>query len=82
MILAPKGKSIAQEQQLFQISKKQYENVKFMEMLKNMPNISGNWFPSFEPRCPICNSFMSEIKDYKVGFGKLVCPHCGYEKNK
>ena len=82
MILAPKGKSIAQEQQLFQISKKQYENVKFMEMLKNMPNISGSWFPSFEPRCPICNSFMSEIKDYKVGFGKLVCPQCGYEKMK
>lgn len=82
MILAPKGKSIAQEQQLFQISKQQSENKKFMEMLKNMPNISGSWFPSFEPRCPICNSFMSEIKDYKVSFGKLVCPQCGYEKMK
>ena len=82
MILAPQGKSIAQEQQLFHVNTQQLDKLKHIEMLKNMPNIQGQWFPTFEPRCPICNSFMTGIKDYRVGFGKLVCPNCGYEKMK
>ncbi|MFX1387695.1 MAG: hypothetical protein ACFE9M_10810 [Promethearchaeota archaeon] len=82
MVLAPKGKSIAEEQQLLQINKQYLEKLKFNNMLKQMPNIEGQWFPVFEAKCPICNGMLTEIKDYGVGFGKLVCPKCGYKKNK
>jgi hypothetical protein len=82
MVLAPKGKSIAEENQLLQVSKKDLEKVKFNNMLKQMPNIKGQWFPTFEAKCPICDGMLTEIKDYSVGFGKLVCPKCGYKKNK
>lgn len=82
IVLTPKGKSIAEEQQLIRVNKQDLDQLKIINMLKQMPNIKGQWFPSFEPRCPICNGILTLIKDYKVGFGKLVCPHCGYEKNK
>jgi ribosomal protein S27AE len=82
MVLGPRGKSIAEGQQLFQADKNYFEKLNYLRVLKDVPNIQGDWYPSFGPRCPICNSFMSEIKDYKVVFGKLVCPQCGYEKMK
>ena len=82
MVLGPRGKSIAEGQQLFQADKNYLEKLDYLKALKDVPNIQGDWYPSFDPRCPICNSFMSEIKDYKVGFGKLVCPKCGHEKMK
>ena len=82
MVLSPKGKSIAEEQQLFHVDKNYFEKLNYIRSLKEVPNIQGAWYPSFDPRCPVCNSFMSEIKDYRVGFGKLVCPQCGYEKRK
>jgi hypothetical protein len=82
MVLAPKGKSIAEEQQLLHINKDDLEKIKFNNMLKQMPNIKGQWFPTFEAKCPICNGMLTEIKDYGVGFGKLVCPKCGYNKIK
>ncbi|MFX0035301.1 MAG: hypothetical protein ACFE9I_06640, partial [Candidatus Hermodarchaeota archaeon] len=84
MILAPKGKSIAEERQLFQLSKEQYDRMKFIDMLKNQPNISGQWFPSYEPRCPICNELLMDLSglDFRVGLGQLICPRCGYKKLK
>ncbi|MFX0038602.1 MAG: hypothetical protein ACFFCY_06170 [Promethearchaeota archaeon] len=82
MVLAPKGKSIAEEQQLLHVNKKDLERLKFNKMLKQMPNIDGQWFPTFEAKCPICNGMLTEIKDYGIGFGKLVCPKCKYEKIK
>ncbi|MFX1487871.1 MAG: hypothetical protein ACFFBI_01900 [Promethearchaeota archaeon] len=82
IVLAPKGKSIAEEQQLFPINEDDLEKIKFNNMLKRMPNIKGQWFPTYEARCPICNGMLTEIKDYGVGFGKLVCPKCGYKKMK
>jgi hypothetical protein len=82
MVLVPKGKSIAEGQQLFQADKNYLAKLNYLRSLKDIPNIQGAWYPSFDPRCPICNSFMSEIKDYTVGFGKLVCPQCGYEKKR
>jgi len=82
MVLGPRGKSIAEGQQLFQADKNYLEKLDYLKALKDVPNIQGDWYPSFDPRCPICNSFFSEIKDYRVGFGKLVCPQCGYEKTK
>lgn len=84
LILAPKGRSIAEEQQLFQIDKNYIDKLKYIEMLKNITNIQGAWFPSYKPKlskkkCPICNELMKELKDYRVGFGRLVCPRCGYK---
>ena len=81
-VLGPKGKSIAEGQQLFQANKNYLEKLNYLRGLKDVPNIQGAWYPSNDPRCPICNSFMAEIKDYKIRFGKLVCPQCGYEKKK
>jgi hypothetical protein len=82
LVLLPKGKSIAEEQQLLKPSKSDLEKLKFIKTLKNMPNIKGEWFPSFDPRCPVCNGIMTELKDYKLGLKKLICSQCGYEKSK
>jgi hypothetical protein len=80
IVLLPKGKSIAEEQQILKANKSDLEKLNFINTLKQMPNIKGEWFPSFDPRCPICNSIMTELKDYKLGLKKLICPQCGYEK--
>ena len=45
MMLAPKGKSIAEENQIFQINQNQLDKLKYVNTSGNMPNISGNWFP-------------------------------------
>ena len=82
IVLLPKGKSIVEEQQLLKSDKSDLEKLKFIRALKQMPNIKGEWFPSFDPRCPVCNGIMTELKDYKLGLKKLVCPQCGYEKSK
>jgi len=79
MVLAPKGKSIAQEQQLLQVGKKDLEKLKFNAMLKQMPNIKGHWFPEYSPRCPHCNRVITEIKGFNVGLLKLKCPYCGHQ---
>ncbi|MFW9998990.1 MAG: hypothetical protein ACFE9Q_07340 [Candidatus Hodarchaeota archaeon] len=83
MILAAKGKSIAQERQLFQLNKKQYNKIKFIDTLKSQPNISGIWYPSYEPRCPICNELLMDLSglDFRVALRQLICPRCGYKKN-
>jgi len=82
LALGPKGKSVAEGQQLFRTDKNYLEKLNYIRTLKDIPNIQGAWYPSSDPRCPICNSFMSEIKDYKIAFGKLICPQCGYKKGK
>ncbi len=79
MVLAPKGKSIAEEQQLLQVGNKDLEKLKFNAMLKQMPNIKGHWFPEYSPRCPSCNRIIVEIKGFNVAFLKLKCPYCGYQ---
>jgi hypothetical protein len=50
--------------------------------LKNTPNVNGQWFPSFAPLCPVCNNPLVGLEQYKVGFGQLTCPRCGYKKSK
>ena len=79
IVLAPKGKSIAEEQQLLQINKKDLEKMKFVDNLKHMPNIKGNWFPTFDVKCPICNGPLTQVYSPKVG---LMCKTCGYKKVK
>ncbi len=80
MILAPKGKSIAEEQQFFNINKGVLDKLKFEEILKQKPNIKGQWFPEYSPRCPNCNKLITEIKGFNVGVLKIKCPYCGYQK--
>ena len=79
MVLAPKGKSIAEEQQLLQVGKKDLDKLKFNAMFKQMPNIKGQWFPEYSPRCPSCNRIITQIKGFNVGLLKLKCPYCGYQ---
>lgn len=79
MVLAPKGKSIAEEQQLLQINKKDLERMKFINTLKQMPNIKGQWFPASDIKCPICNSLLTQVYGTEVG---LICQQCGFKKVK
>ena len=80
MILAPKGKSLAEEQQFFNVNKGALDKLKFEEILKHTPNIKGQWFPEYSPRCPNCNKLITEIKGFNVGVLKIKCPYCGYQK--
>ncbi|MFX1408391.1 MAG: hypothetical protein ACFFBW_15680 [Promethearchaeota archaeon] len=82
MVLYAKGKSIVEEEKAATFNQRYLENLRRADLLSRMPNIHGDWFPSYQPRCPICNGFMTELDGYKVGFGKLICPKCGYEKIK
>ena len=79
MVLAPKGKSIAEEQQLLHINKKDLERLKFVNTLKHMPNIKGQWFPTYDVKCPICNSPLTQIYSPEIG---LKCKTCGFKKVK
>jgi hypothetical protein len=79
MVLAPKGKSIAEEQQLLQINKQDFERLKFTNTLKHMPNIKGHWFPTFDVKCPNCNGPLTQVYSPKVG---LVCQRCGFKRVK
>jgi hypothetical protein len=80
IVLNAKGKSIAQEQKLFPITNEDLKKKKVADYLKSLPNIEGQWFPNFAPKCPICGNQMVQLNGYRVGFGKLVCPQCGYNK--
>ncbi|MHA1744502.1 MAG: hypothetical protein ACTSWW_00795 [Promethearchaeota archaeon] len=51
----------------------------WINQLKATPNVKGDWFPANAPTCPVCGSPVVGIADgYKVGFGFLICPECGY----
>ncbi|TFF90455.1 MAG: hypothetical protein EU548_02945 [Promethearchaeota archaeon] len=80
IMLGPKGKSIAEESKFLQIDKQKLQNLQTFKKMANMPNIQGQWFPNYAPRCPMCNAVLVGIEDYKVGFGKLICPRCGYKQ--
>ncbi len=81
MVLAPKGKSIAEEQQLLQVNKKDLEKLKFNSMLKQMPNIKGEWILTHSPHCSNCKREIKEIKGLNVGFLKFKCPYCGHQND-
>ena len=81
MILGPKGKSLAEESQLFQFNRNDYNKLKQVNALKNMPNIQGQWFPTVRFHCPICKNEVSMVQNYAVvGVNYLECPRCGYKK--
>ncbi len=51
--------------------------------LKATPNVDGQWFPSSAPKCPMCGNPIVGIADqYRVGFGFMVCPECGYNERR
>ena len=81
MVLYAKGKSIAEEQKALTFNKRYLERLRQADLLSKMPNIQGQWFPSIQPRCPVCNAFMT-VNGYKVVFGKPICPKCGYGKKE
>jgi hypothetical protein len=78
--LAPKGKSIAEEQQLLQINRNDIDKIKFNNILKQMPNIKGQWFNVQSPRCPSCGKVITEIKGINVEHLKIKCPYCGFQE--
>ncbi|MHA1105966.1 MAG: hypothetical protein ACTSPN_09650 [Promethearchaeota archaeon] len=82
MGLAPKGISLAKEQQLIQANKNDLDKIKFVDSLKEMPNIQGQWFFPRNPMCPVCKGLLIENMDYVKGYQKLLCPQCGYERKK
>ncbi len=82
MGLAPKGISWAEEQQLIQASKNDLDKIKFVNSLKDTPNIQGQWFFPHNPMCPVCKGLLIEKKDHARGYQKLVCTQCSYERKK
>ncbi|MFX1277038.1 MAG: hypothetical protein ACFFBP_11170 [Promethearchaeota archaeon] len=81
MILAPKGKSIAEESQFYEIDQDKIDKFKRAQIMGNMPNIQGQWFPNFSPKCPICNELLVGLENYRISGGKIICPRCGYQKS-
>ncbi len=79
LVLSPKGKSVAEKQQLLHISKKELEKFKFKEKLKQMPNIKGEWVVTRSPRCSNCGKEFPEIKALNVWSFKFKCPYCGHQ---
>ena len=77
--LANKGKSIAEERQLLQVNRNDLDKLKFVNMLKQVPNIKGEWFNVQSPRCSSCGKEFKEIKGLNVGFLKFKCPYCGHQ---
>jgi hypothetical protein len=82
MGLAPKGISIAQEQQLIQANKNDLDKINFVNSLKEMPNIRGQWFFPRNPMCPVCKGLLIEKMDHDRSCQMLVCPQCNYERKK
>lgn len=82
MGLAPKGISLAVEQQLIKANQKELDKIKFVNSLKEIPNIQGQWFFPRNPMCPVCKGLLIEKMDDVKGFQKLVCPKCGFERKK
>ena len=82
LILEPKGLSLVEEQQLVKLNKKDLDKIEFVNSLKNIPNIQGQWFFPRNPMCPVCKGLLIENMDYVKGYKKLVCPECGYERKK
>ncbi len=77
MVLGPKGKSIAEEQQLLQINEQDLEKLKFVNTLRQMPNIKGQWFPTSNLKCPNCKGPLTQVYIPKV---RLECRQCGFKK--
>ncbi len=76
--LVPKGESIVKEMEQQKLKSAQVEQI--INQWNSMKNVEGQWFPSFKPRCPVCNGSMEELQGYQVGFAKLICPRCGYSR--
>jgi len=82
MGLAPKGISLALEQQLIKANESERDKIEFVKSLKEMPNIQGQWFFPRNPMCPVCKELLVEKMDDVKELQMLVCPKCGYERKK
>ena len=55
----------------------------WITMLKNTPNVKGEWFPGNYPKCPECNNPLIGVQDDKeINKGHLLCPYCGYHREQ
>ncbi len=81
MVLAPKGKSIVEEKQLLRVDKNEIDKLSYINELKNIPNMQGQWFPEFKSKCPVCKGEISGVGVSTIDFGRLICPRCGYKGN-
>ncbi|MFW9948821.1 MAG: hypothetical protein ACFFKA_01690 [Candidatus Thorarchaeota archaeon] len=79
IFLKAKGKSIAEDAQIHKFSQSQLDQLKYIQDLKSMPNIKGQWFPTLDPKCPKCNSPLINGYTYQIGLGRVKCQKCGYE---
>lgn len=82
MGLAPKGISLAVEQQLIKANKNELDKIEFVNSLKEVPNIQGQWFFPRNPMCPVCKGLLVDKMDDVKEFQMLMCPNCGYERKK
>jgi len=65
-----------------ELAKTKSQFLEWAQTQQNLPNVDGQWFPTFAPKCPICNSVLVGLEGYEVGFGQLICPRCGYKQGK
>ncbi len=79
-VLAPKGKSIAEELKLLKVNENYPEKFDYINQLKNVPNIQGQWFPTLKPKCPQCKGILTEDQVYNIRIGQSSCPNCGFRK--
>lgn len=54
----------------------------WISQLKQTPNPKGQWFPEFEPVCPVCHERLLGVKDIRIGFTQFLCPKCGYQNSE
>ncbi len=81
MVLAPKEKSFIKEQQPLEVNNDYINKLNFINVLKNTPNIQGQWFPPINAKCPLCNGIITKFQDPKGGLGKKICTKCGFRQN-
>lgn len=82
MYFRPRGKSIAEDVASLITDKQKLEKMNYMRSLANQPNIQGQWFPTFELRCPSCDKIIAKVTSYQASFGNMKCPFCGYKEVK
>ena len=82
LLLVTRPKSMQESLKEKRDSRKYEAFASWIDQLKQTPNVDGQWFPSYSPRCPVCNASMTELGNYQVAFKQLACPRCGFEMKK
>ncbi|MBN2154780.1 MAG: hypothetical protein JW776_01885 [Candidatus Lokiarchaeota archaeon] len=81
-VVVSSPKEARQAQKTMNLNPQMYQFSNWINNLKVTPNVQGQWFPTYSPRCPVCNAELVGLEGYEVGFTQLVCPQCGFSKKK